>query len=240
MQNEGGLTLELHAVRLSFLTTKETIRSYLQYVSPVSRSKIERFMRIEDAIRSLAAELLARIVLCRALECSNRDLSAAWHVNAHGKPYLHESKLHFNLSHAGHWVVLAVDNARVGVDIERINPIDLDIAKRYFSKIEYSDLMAIPSDRRLDYFYTLWKLKEAYIKADGRGLAVPLDSFSFREIGQGISLQPHEQENATFKFKQYEIDELYKLSVCAEHSSFPTDIVLWDEKSILQDAGRLL
>ncbi len=66
----------------------------------------------------------------------------------------------------------------VGVDIEKIRPIDFAIAERFFTASEYRLLMDTAEQERLQLFYTLWTLKESYIKFVGKGLSIPLDSFA--------------------------------------------------------------
>ena len=86
----------------------------------------------------------------------------------------------FNLSHTRGLVGCAVTRAgEVGFDVEEARqPAPLELAPRYFSRAELDDLKAAPPAERSDRFYTLWTLKEAYIKARGLGLAIPLESFS--------------------------------------------------------------
>ncbi|WP_367997032.1 4'-phosphopantetheinyl transferase superfamily protein [Paenibacillus sp. MZ03-122A] len=95
---------------------------------------------------------------------SNQELNIILWMDPNGKPYLVDSEWKFNVSHSGNWVALAVDIGSIGIDVERMSPIDLDIANRHFSSYEYSDLMSISPECRLEYFFRLWTLKEAYIK----------------------------------------------------------------------------
>ncbi len=99
-----------------------------------------------------------------------------------GKPMLdaEDGLLRFNLSHSGDLALVAVSRGReIGVDVERIRPDrDLDrIATRFFSTVEVAALLALPRAERAEAFYHCWTRKEAYIKALGDGLAIPLDSF---------------------------------------------------------------
>ena len=66
----------------------------------------------------------------------------------------------------------------IGVDIEKIQLIDLKVAQRFFSEKEYEDLIAKTSSERIAYFYDLWTLKESLTKTLGIGLTIPLNSFS--------------------------------------------------------------
>jgi 4'-phosphopantetheinyl transferase len=99
---------------------------------------------------------------------------------AHGKPYLSNSHLQFNLSHSGELALCAVADGRaVGIDIELIRPMDdLDsVAERFFSAQERAALHELDGEVKVRAFFACWTRKEAYIKAIGLGLAQPLDAF---------------------------------------------------------------
>jgi 4'-phosphopantetheinyl transferase len=99
-----------------------------------------------------------------------------------GKPGLAEpGRVRFNMSHSGELALIAIGlDCELGVDIERIRPLpDLqEIAARFFSREEETELMALPEDLREAAFFRCWTRKEAYIKAIGDGLSAPLDGFA--------------------------------------------------------------
>jgi 4'-phosphopantetheinyl transferase len=89
-------------------------------------------------------------------------------------------RLRFNLSHSGGQALYALAlDCEVGVDLEQIRPMpDCDsIAARFFSAAEVRDLLSVPPDQRVEAFFACWTRKEAYVKAVGDGLCLPLDSF---------------------------------------------------------------
>jgi 4'-phosphopantetheinyl transferase len=95
------------------------------------------------------------------------------------------SDVSFNVSHSGELALLAVGRGReVGIDIERMDAhTDMDaLARRFLSEAERSCLASLEGPGRRAAFYRAWTSKEAYLKARGVGLSVPLDSFdvSFR------------------------------------------------------------
>jgi 4'-phosphopantetheinyl transferase len=101
--------------------------------------------------------------------------------NAFGKPRLADRpSVHFSLSHSGDRAVLAVSEQReIGIDIECVRPLDhLDLAQRYFHPNEVSAIEAVKAaDEQRLAFYRIWTLKEAVVKAIGKGLSIPLDTF---------------------------------------------------------------
>lgn len=232
-------SVRLYSATLSLSMDRSLFERLLSFVPDGKRSKILRFVHYEDAQRALSACLLSRIVLCQRLDCSNRELSLE--AEPYGKPYVSEKmgkSVHFNLSHSDQRVVLAVDQNRVGIDIERVKPIGIEIAKRYFTSDEYGDLMNKAVQERDRYFYTLWTLKESYMKADGRGLSIPLDSFSFRIFDTHIAFESLSAA-LVYHFKHYALDD-YQMAVCATNPSVADEIVVWDERELVQHAVSIL
>jgi 4'-phosphopantetheinyl transferase len=215
--------MEVFSVKLSENVGRETVERLLPFVAPEKQDRVRKFYRWGDSLRALFADLLIRHIIIHKTNLKNEDISFS--KNEYGKPFFNEqADFHFNLSHSGDWVVCAVDNKPVGIDVEEISPIDLDISKNYFSTDEHKDLLSKAD--KIAYFFTLWTLKESYIKIVGQGLSLPLNSFSirFREnneiriAGKGTMIRD------TF-FSQYNIDENYKMAVCAQHKDFPGGII---------------
>jgi 4'-phosphopantetheinyl transferase len=139
-----------------------------------------RFQR--DRRRFIAARGKLRQILGHYLGCSSREVS--FDYGSHGKPRVaavHGQDLSFNLSHSHGLGLVAITRGReIGVDLEAIRPdlsIDL-IAARFFSIREVAMLEMLPRAQRLEGFFNCWTRKEAYVKACGGGLSIPLDGFS--------------------------------------------------------------
>lgn len=101
-----------------------------------------------------------------------------------GKPLISNDNidLEFNISHATNLIVCAITHKHsIGIDVEYIRRKSdtYKLAPRYFSPKEVEDLQALPYEQQAIDFYHYWTLKEAYIKACGDGLAIPLNQFSF-------------------------------------------------------------
>jgi 4'-phosphopantetheinyl transferase len=107
--------------------------------------------------------------------------AVTFQYNSAGKPELwpRDSGLSFNLSHSAGLAAYAFATAsEVGIDVEQVRPIpDLEsIAAQHFSAPECSELFAADPASRCEIFYRIWTRKEAYVKAIGSGLSIPLRS----------------------------------------------------------------
>lgn len=143
-------------------------------------------MRHERTRRAfVAGRVLVRSLLTRYGDRPATDWR--FELNQHGRPDLvaeqrHPLDLRFNLSHTNDLLVCAIARGRdVGVDVENVNRRNRTtaIANRFFTTSEVAALRALPEQEQRERFYTYWTLKEAYIKARGMGLAIPLGSFAF-------------------------------------------------------------
>lgn len=133
----------------------------------------------------LVGRLCLRFLLS---QYNNSILPSEWPLteNSYGKPEISTNRpdlnLNFNLSHSGGELVFIISkNLMVGIDIEHIKYQEslIGVAKKSFSDREYRHLLTLSGHHQAAKFYELWTLKEAYIKARGIGLTMPLDTFSF-------------------------------------------------------------
>ncbi|QUG94795.1 MULTISPECIES: 4'-phosphopantetheinyl transferase family protein [Bacillus cereus group] len=194
----------------------------LALLSLEKQDKIKQYAFRMDALRSLVADLLSRYLIGIALQIKNEQIQ--FEVNKYGKPFVKEApELHFNVSHSGNWVVCAIDTQPIGIDVEQMNYIDVEIAEHFFSKKEQQDLKKVSHQEQQSYFFDLWCLKESYIKMVGKGLSIPLDSFTFRCIDQQI-LFYSDHENSPAYFKKYELGPDYKMAVCQRNSTFTNSV----------------
>ncbi|MGD0568944.1 MAG: 4'-phosphopantetheinyl transferase superfamily protein [Candidatus Sulfotelmatobacter sp.] len=141
-----------------------------------------RFHFSRDRRRYAASRALLRMILAAYLAVDPAELSFSYSDKE--KPSLgaaHSgSGVTFNISHSGGIALLAFTRRReIGVDVEQIrSDFDLEgIAQRFFSAHEQQELFALPSEERANGFFRCWTRKEAYIKATGDGLSLPLTQF---------------------------------------------------------------
>lgn len=132
--------------------------------------------------------------------------------------------LNFNLSHSHDMALVAVAGpVQVGVDIERIRALsDMDaLAKRNFSPEECMNLFRVSGQERCKLFYDIWTRKEAVIKANGKGLSIPLHEFTtpLLSAGQWQGTEIADEDCARYLLCGFDLDDDYCASLCIELTS---------------------
>lgn len=156
-----------------------TGRDWLDCLSNEERGRASRFKFDEDRDRYIASHSSLRQILGRYLGLAPERLMFA--RGGYGKPWLEDHpEFKFNLSHAGNLALIAVTTGReVGVDVEVVSD-SLDfmpLAKRFFSEAEFRELSLLAEEERRLGFHRGWTKKEAFVKAVGEGLSLPLKDF---------------------------------------------------------------
>lgn len=173
---------ELHVWKVDLDPSSALVRRLTDTLHRDERARAARFVLPELRRRFLAGRGILRHLLASYLEDSPAHLG--FRFGEHGKPHLvgsarHES-LSFNFSHSRELALLAIArDCRVGVDIEWIRT-DLEwmeLAARFFSAGELAQLERLPRARQVERFFAYWTCKEAWVKAKGGGLSIPLDQF---------------------------------------------------------------
>jgi 4'-phosphopantetheinyl transferase len=208
----------------------------------------ERARHDRYAHEGAAAEFLCgRALLRAALSTWSPIAPAAWRfsLNAHGRPAVESpaSEAHFNLSHTRGVVVLALGrDPAVGVDVERLDRAvrPLEVADRFFSPDEIAALRALPEARHRDRFLALWTLKEAYIKARGMGLALPLREFTFApdEAPPRVRFAPSlDDDPARWRFARVDLASGHRVAVAARVAALTVRVARVDLDALADHLG---
>jgi len=175
-------TAEVHVWRSSLALPIVRVRDLERTLATDERARADRFVREKDRDRFIVGRGVLRTILARYLGGDPRQ--QRFDYSEFGKPILSTdlglSHMRFNVSHTDQMALYAITSGReIGIDIERIRS-DLEtknIAERFFSRQEIATLRGLPSESRLEAFFACWTRKEAYLKARGNGLSLPLDGF---------------------------------------------------------------
>jgi 4'-phosphopantetheinyl transferase len=215
---DPGVLARLAAV----LTADETARG-ARFVRPVDR----------------AAFVLTRALVRTRLSLYGPTAPADWRfvTNAHQCPFVAPDQtgtpwLSFNVSHTDGLVALAVTRGhRLGVDVESVARSVLEaVPERHFAPAEVHDLRARPAADQPRLFFDYWTLKEAYIKARGMGLALPLDQFAFTlhdEAPPSIRFAPgFDDDAARWQFRQLWPTAAHRLALAVERDGADLPVVV--------------
>ncbi|MEW5983038.1 MAG: 4'-phosphopantetheinyl transferase superfamily protein [Acidobacteriota bacterium] len=185
-------------------------------LSPDEHARAARFVRAQDRYRFILARGMLRLILARYTGC--RPEQVTFEYLTHGKPRLAEPAcdLHFNLSHSDDFVLCACTRGRqVGVDVEGIRPVAhlAGLALAAFSRAEHAAWSALEADSQLLGFFNCWTRKEAYVKARGDGLSMPLDAFDVSLTpGEAAALLAHRLEPA--EVDRWSVSAVYPAERC--------------------------
>lgn len=222
--------MEVYAIKLLNKLDELTSQNLLSSIDEKKRERLLKFVFWQDMHRSLFADLLVRKIIIDTFNLANEEIYFS--INEFGKPsceFLHD--FHFNVSHSGDWIVCAIDKDPVGIDIEKISTIDIDVSKNFFSESEHNNILL--SNDPFDCFFALWSLKESYIKFIGKGLSHPLNSFSMKLLNNKICIESYNQVLENIYFKQYFIDEGYKMAVCSLNPNIPEKLFTYTIKDVI-------
>lgn len=178
---------------------------YLNILPLNLREKIFKYQKWKDAQASLFGKLLLYILLKKY---QTKFTLSNLKIDSQGRPYMNKS-FDFNISHSGSYVVCGYsDEGRIGIDLEVIQEMDIDnISPTIFNQYELDLIKS--SDNANSFFFELWTIKEAAIKADGRGLGIPLKQVKIK--GGSVII-----EDASWYVKKIHFQEGYVLHVAAE------------------------
>lgn len=206
------------------ISVPELLSKYYNLLNSEEKKQQKRFYFQRNRHQYLVTRALVRTVLSQYLH-EIRPHELIFKVNRYGKPCVNNLPLpfplEFNISHSEKLVILAVTNGiQVGVDVEYIlrDSKVIPIADRFFSPQEFNELRSLEQDQQYDRFFDLWTLKEAYIKARGMGLSLPLDKFSYSLTDNNtITISFDEKyiidNSNNWRFWQVKPNETHKISI---------------------------
>lgn len=217
-------TVDVWVAQSSLLDPRDLAR-LAALLTPEETARGGRFVRAADRDAFVLTRALVRTRLSHYAPTAPADWRFV--TNEHQCPSVAADQagmpwLSFNVSHTDGLVVLAVTRGhRVGVDVENVTrPVLEAVPERHFAPDEVRDLRALPVADQPRAFFDYWTLKEAYIKARGMGLALPLDQFAFTLRGEAppaIHFAPgFDDDAARWQFRQLWPTVTHRLALAVE------------------------
>ena len=193
-------------------------------LSPDESARAARYHFARDRQRFVAARALLRTILASYLATDPGSVHFSYSKKE--KPSLGPahagSNVRFNVTHSGGIALLAFTRRReIGVDVEQVRH-DFEasaIARRYFSTHEQNQLADLPAEEKAAAFFRCWTRKEAYIKATGDGLSLPLSQFDV-SLAPGdknalVAMRPDESEAEGWLLQEAPAGPGYVAALCA-------------------------
>jgi 4'-phosphopantetheinyl transferase len=223
--------MEIYAFNLKDVSS-ELMNKLLLLIDYHHRSKIERFKNEQDKLRSLIGNVLVRSIIIKRIGIENSSIKFI--KNKNGKPYLHGfPNFQFNISHSGEYVVCAIDDKPIGIDIEEIKPLNyIYIAKKIFTEKEIKYLLNCDEKDELSRFYEVFTLKESFVKCIGEGLH-SINSVNFSIDTYKNVKGFNKFNNNSYHFRIMPLCPTYMLSICSMSFNFPLSIKLIRAKDFI-------
>lgn len=203
------MKIKTYILRITYISDIE-ITMLTKVIASEKNVKISKLKFKEDKLRGLYSDLLLRYILMKELNINDKKI--IFETNEYGKPLLKGiCNINFNVSHSGEYVVACIDNKPIGVDIELIRNINfMSIVENCFTDKEQSYILNSESflEASLKKFYEIWTLKESYVKCIGKGLLIPLNTFS---IIMDEDIKVRSIRNKDYKFFRFDFDSNYKI-----------------------------
>ncbi len=225
-----------HQVHIWLMPVRNS-EPFLKFLTEAEIQRANKF-RVQTARdQFVVARAALRVLLNRYFQLESPTIQ--FKINQYGKPFLEHPNIFFNVSHSYDWVLIGLSQEMdLGVDIEKMrSDIDLPkLAERFFSKKEVSFFNQLPEAQKAIGFFNAWTRKEAYIKARGMGLAIPLSGFSveLRPEHPATIIETSHDPAAVRKWslKDLPAPEGYRAAVVAQAVDF--NLKLWSGNHFLE------
>ncbi len=212
---------DVHIWMLDIESYGENVNKFREILSREEQEKAKRFYSSFLQESFIISRGCLRIILSRYLGIKPQKISFIY--NQKGKPLLDREifpKIEFNLSHKNNYAVYGISKEKIGIDLEKIDDkVQVEnIAKRFFCEEESHYIINLSSEKKVEYFFKLWTIKEAYLKAIGEGLSAGLDSIclTLDENNQKIKFlkkKKDQEEDNNWQLKTRNLSDNYIMSI---------------------------
>ncbi|MCQ2796120.1 MAG: 4'-phosphopantetheinyl transferase superfamily protein [Bacilli bacterium] len=186
--------LKVYYAKIDPLYNQEKYLAYYQALPKTRQKRTDNYVDAEDRMRSVAAfTLLLKLLNDNKVSYQNDDFK----IDQYGKLYLVNSDVYLNLSHSGSYVIAAISDAPVGVDVEHIekNHKIKELIKYVLDNKEIEEFSK--SKNQIKDFYLMWTKKESYTKCIGKGLSAGMNTININKI-KDFHFKCFDKENHQF------------------------------------------
>lgn len=214
------------------------LSKYLRHLSLAERTRAQRLRFDHDRRRFVLAKGLLRHLLGGYLKVQPHEIQFS--SGPTGKPELssrmksQNGLVQFNQAHSGNMGIYAFcKNRRVGVDLEEMRPFQNleQIAEMLFSPHELELFRALPNEEKSRTFFKAWTHKEAFVKALGKGLTLPLSHFEVSHVGTHLAriVQNHDHPPRSLEWyvRDIPISAQFAAAVCVEGEDWKLRCLRW-------------
>jgi 4'-phosphopantetheinyl transferase len=232
----------VHVWRASLNQPAAMLTAFKQILAADELERAARFHFQKDRDHFITARALLKLILASYL--GREPEQVRFSFNEYGKPAVADSEtVRFNLSHSRDLVIYAVArNRELGLDLEYIRD-DFDtaqIAMQFFSRREVEALGTLPPELQAEGFFRCWTRKEAYIKARGHGLSLPLDQFDVsltpNEPAQLLSVAGDAEELSCWSLREIAPGPGYMAAIAVEGSDWQLNCFQWPDEVSPEEA----
>lgn len=203
--------MNIYYFNITILRNRNVFEQVLKSLDYERVEKINRLRVTSDKLRGVGAGVLINFIK------QKYNIKGNVKIDKFGKPYFEKSNIHFNISHSGSYVVAAVSEHDIGIDIQKIKSDKHRIAEKNFLPSECEYINEIDDENTIQQrFCEIWTIKEAYLKNIGIGLRKPLNSFEVDLSGDS----PRIVGKKEYKFVQMKFDKRYVIAICADEKDF--------------------
>ena len=193
----------------------KTWENYLEDLPIDVKEYVLKYQKQNDRLRVLCGKLLLQKLL---QEINQDDLFNNIQLDHYKRPYV-SNDIDFNISHSGDYVIIALTLSlsqgrgyacrKVGIDVEKKRDVKYEEFERVFTEDEMQKIKS--SQNSIDTFFQFWTMKEAIMKADGRGFHLPPNTFT---VKNNVSLV----DNKSWYLKNIFIDVNYDCHLATENA----------------------
>lgn len=206
--------VDIYAINIEDALNNYNLVEEIKFLDYYGQKKHRDYHFKEDLYRSVIGEMMVRVLLCK--KCNVKSHQLSFYKNKYGKPYLKDGDdLFFNVSHSKNWVCVVLSKQEVGIDIEEVSRNYINLSKSYFNNSEILYINSYENSSQMKKFFEIWTMKESYVKAKGKGLSIPLNSFEVKQDVVAPYLWYTYHMEMKYFFKVFHFQDNYVISVSA-------------------------